>query len=133
MSFSRALLALSLIAPVLVASAGVQSVLYACGPMQQLRAQCCCGPSRDKAPLWATLARSCCAKIVVETALAPGSAQSVCADEPTPRALALAPALPLRTARAARALATPSRVCPARVGEPRAGPSPIILHRRLLI
>jgi hypothetical protein len=131
--FARRALFLLLFVPLLLAGRGPASTLYACAAMGSVQAACCCPElAAESGP--AQLARSCCCERVTLASVLPSA--SLRAEWPAPIATELvrwfAPDK-IEHARLSGHVAAASGVARARTVESRAGPSVVILHRRLLI
>jgi hypothetical protein len=126
----RALLVLFV--PLLLAGSGPAGVLYACAAMGSVQAACCCPEHADE-PSPARVSRACCCERITLAGTLPGA--SLPSEWSAPLAVALwrwhEPAKLSRPEPLAHAAAT--RAARLRTAEPRAGPSAVILHRRLLI
>jgi hypothetical protein len=132
-TFARRALFVLVFVPLLLAGRGPASTLYACAAMGSVQAECCCPDfAAESGP--AQLSRSCCCERVTLASVLPSA--SLRAEWPAPVVSVLVrwlePAAP-RRARLVGPVPLASGVARARTVESRAGPSVVILHRRLLI
>jgi hypothetical protein len=131
--FARRALFVFLFVPLLLAGRGPASTLYACAAMGSVQAECCCPElAAESGP--AQLARSCCCERVTLASVLPSA--SLRAEWPAPVAAELVRWLApdkLEHARLPVQVAGGTGMARARTVESRAGPSVVILHRRLLI
>jgi hypothetical protein len=126
----RALLVLFV--PLLLAGSGPAGALYACAAMGTVQAVCCC-PELAGEPGPPRLSRACCCERITMAGALPGA--SLPSEWSAPLAVTLwrwlEPQKLSRPAQLAHAVAT--QAARIRTAQPRAGPSVVILHRRLLI
>jgi hypothetical protein len=119
-----------LLVPLLLASRTPASTLYACASMGSVQAECCCPHSASEQQT--SISRSCCCELrTFATALPSASLRS---ESPAPVLVArwFEPGR-LERLHVIEHVSLSSGVTRVQTVESRAGPSFVILHRRLLI
>lgn len=132
-TFARRALFVLLFVSLLLAGRGPASALYACAAMGSVRAECCC-PDLAAESGAAELSRSCCCERVPLASTLPNA--SLRAEWPAPVSSVLVRWLPPDAPQQAYLVghvAAATGIARMRTVESRAGPSVVILHRRLLI